>query len=299
VQQGRWHFSLNILDQCGPLGEFDSFSLTVLLDAAIMELGRDAVWSGGMFNVEAVHEGVNSIKDSNVIQRSWRKLHARRDDRSSCMKCLTDFLTSFLGCCYFLGWFIYSRISGCLHWVPSIGKKNRDFLQIFQDKLIKSFQTKIKIVFSMLQLLSLLPGVFNLDLPDIYLNFLDNLSIVSLDLSKFAKFFSFGCVISPTFYEELLVTTLAPVGVAILLSCTAWVAWEYRHLQTERKVHEYETDLKRARYQQREADVHRIVLDLQHTIEHNEQSVRKAVQRCKWCSFAKISHRVMAPSSGI
>jgi hypothetical protein len=253
-----------------------------LVDMGV-NLGRDMVWSG-FVDVEVLHQGASSLSmnTDNLVKRSWRNVHARRDTTNFCARCLTDAMVVFISCCFACFSCVRVYVEACLDHIPGLSKSNRDFLAIFQEKLVKSFQVKVKIVFSMLQLLSLLPGVFELDLPEIYLNFLDNLSILSLDLSKFMKFFSLGCVIDPTFYQELLATTLSPFAVAIVLWGTALVARVYRHHQTERKVLQHDTELKRARYQERTREVNRIIRDIEITIKHNEESVQKALQRCKW-----------------
>ena len=81
---------------------------------------------------------------------------------------------------------------------------------------------KIKILVVVFQILTVFPSVSGVEYPDVYSRFLSWVDVVNLDISTI---FAASCMMrSLNFYGKLLKMTLVPIGLALLLVLTYWVA---------------------------------------------------------------------------
>ena len=81
---------------------------------------------------------------------------------------------------------------------------------------------KLKILVVVWQILTVFPSITGVDFPSSYARFLSWIDVVNFDL---ASLFAGSCILPVLdFYQRLLLTTLAPLVLALLLACTYWMA---------------------------------------------------------------------------
>eukprot|EP00903_Cladosiphon_okamuranus_P020452 g18772.t1 len=81
---------------------------------------------------------------------------------------------------------------------------------------------KLKIVVVVWQILTVFPSITGVEFPPAYSRFLSWMEVVNLDVGHI---FAASCVLPPVnFYQRLLLTTLAPLGLLLVLLLTYWMA---------------------------------------------------------------------------
>eukprot|EP00903_Cladosiphon_okamuranus_P012169 g11416.t1 len=81
---------------------------------------------------------------------------------------------------------------------------------------------KLKIVVVVWQILTVFPSITGVEFPPAYSRFLSWIEVVNLDVGHI---FAASCVLPPVnFYQRLLLTTLAPLGLVLVLLLTYWMA---------------------------------------------------------------------------
>ncbi len=81
---------------------------------------------------------------------------------------------------------------------------------------------KLKILVVVWQILTVFPSVTGVEFPSVYSRFLSWINVVNLDVGQI---FAASCMLpAVNFYHRLLLTTLAPIGLALVLVVTYWMA---------------------------------------------------------------------------
>jgi hypothetical protein len=119
-------------------------------------------------------------------------------------------------------WYVASELTGITDANDGVSAvESNSVLQ----KLSKLPWNKLRIPLVVVQILTQYISITGLRLPKLYYDFLSWATTINID---FGWIVSIGCITQVTFYDKLLLNTLAPFGIAALLICTYSIA-QCRH----------------------------------------------------------------------
>jgi hypothetical protein len=121
-------------------------------------------------------------------------------------------------------WYVASELTGITEANDGISAVQSANTSIWQ-KLSKLPWSKLRIPLVVVQILTQYISITGLRLPKLYYDFLSWATTINID---FGWLVSIGCITQVTFYDKLLLNTLAPFGVVALLLCTYNIA-QCRH----------------------------------------------------------------------